>query len=69
MNPKICHYEVLGISEKATKQEIAAAFNKLADKFENDKDKYLEISQAFNCLNDPKMKYDYDYKKRNQPNK
>ena len=42
---------------------------KAAEKFENDKDKYLEISQAFNCLNDPKMKYDYDYKKRNQPNK
>jgi len=60
-------YETLGISEKASAEEIKKAYRKLARKYHPDvnKDeeaieKFKEINAAYEVLSDPKKKDEYD---------
>lgn len=62
------YYEVLGISKNATPDEIKSAYRKLAmkhhpDKHNGDKaaeEKFKEISEAYEVLEDPQKKSVYD---------
>jgi curved DNA-binding protein CbpA len=64
---KNSHYDVLGVSKKATPEEIKKAYKKLALKFHPDKNSapsaeaaFKAISTAFDCLNDPAKRETYD---------
>lgn len=64
------YYEILEISPKASKDEIKAAFRKLAKKYHpdtnvNDKtlgEKFREINEAYSVLNDENSRKQYDDK-------
>lgn len=57
-------YDVLGVSKKATQDEIKKAFRKLAVKYHpdagGDEEKFKEISEAYETLSDEKKRKDYD---------
>jgi DnaJ-class molecular chaperone len=58
------HYATLGINKNANEKEIKKAYKKLALKFHPDRNKgnkeaqkkFIEISQAYEVLKDPKSK-------------
>ena len=58
------YYDVLGVSTKASADEIKKAFKKLAVKYHpdagGDEEKFKEISEAYEVLSDPKKKKEYD---------
>uniref|UniRef100_A0A0N4ZG98 DnaJ homolog subfamily B member 9 n=1 Tax=Parastrongyloides trichosuri TaxID=131310 RepID=A0A0N4ZG98_PARTI len=59
------YYEILNISEKATKKEIKKAFRDMALKYHPDKnsqgmEKFVEVSEAFHVLYDDVKKFNYD---------
>jgi len=62
------YYKILGISENASKDEIRKAYRKLAKQYHPDKnpnnkqaeERFKEISEAYEILNDPKKKEKYD---------
>ena len=58
------HYETLGISEKATADEIKKAYRKLASQHHPDKGgdkvKFQEIQQAYDTLSDSGKRQQYD---------
>ena len=66
------YYEILGISEKATPEEIKKAYRKLALQYHPDKNpgnksaetKFKEISGAYYVLSDSKRKGEYDQMRR-----
>mmetsp|Transcript_33836 Transcript_33836/g.49123 ORF Transcript_33836/g.49123 Transcript_33836/m.49123 type:complete len:339 (-) Transcript_33836:701-1717(-) len=67
MHSKSSHYEVLGVSKKATADEIKKAYRKLALKYHPDKNSapsaeaaFKAISTAFDCLSDPAKRETYD---------
>lgn len=61
-------YKTLGVSKKATDEEIKKAYRKLARKYHPDRnpddkeaeDKFKEISAAYDILGDPEKRKEYD---------
>ena len=58
------YYKILGVNEKATKNELKAAYRTLAKKYHPDtggnNEKFLTIQIAWETLNDPIKKEKYD---------
>ena len=64
------YYKILGVSQKATSEEIKAAYHSLAKQHHPDKNNgnaqseelFKQITQAYETLNDPQKRKDYDAK-------
>jgi molecular chaperone DnaJ len=61
------YYEILGLDENASKEEIKKAYRKLARKYHPDvnreanaEEKFKEVQEAYDTLNDPQKKAQYD---------
>jgi molecular chaperone DnaJ len=62
------HYKILGVSRDATSEEIRQAYRKLARKYHPDAnrtdegaaDKFKKVAGAYEVLNDPEKKAQYD---------
>jgi len=63
------HYETLGVSESADADEIKRAYRKLASQHHPDKggdtQKFQEIQSAYDTLQDPAKREQYDHERRN----
>ncbi len=64
-DPKKNYYEILGISEDASTEDVKKAFKKLAVKYHPDKkdwdtEKFKEINEAYQVLSDNQKKQQYD---------
>jgi curved DNA-binding protein CbpA len=64
-DPKKNYYEILGVSEDASPDEIKKAFRKLAmklhpDKKGGNKEKFQEVNEANQVIGNPQKKQQYD---------
>jgi DnaJ-class molecular chaperone len=69
---KKSHYDILGVSPRASKKQITTAYRKLALKYHPDRvvggetakaaatSKFTEISEAYRTLNDDRRRWEYD---------
>ncbi|MDD5289142.1 MAG: DnaJ domain-containing protein [Dehalococcoidales bacterium] len=67
------YYQILGVNENASHEEIKNAFRKLAFKYHPDKnpgnekqaeEKFKEINEAYSILSDARKRQQYDFAKR-----
>jgi curved DNA-binding protein len=62
------YYQILGVSDDASSEEIKKAYKKLANKHHPDKggdeSKFKEISVAYDTLGDETKKHDYDMQRK-----
>lgn len=69
MEPVKDYYNILGISENATKEDIKKRYYELAKKYHPDssesegfsEQKFIEINEAYHILIDPEKRETYDY--------
>lgn len=63
-------YDILGVSQQATQQEIKSAYRKLAMEHHpdrgGDESKFQKINQAYATLSDPNLKNEYDQRTNGQ---
>ena len=73
MDPKKNYYEILGVSENASIEEIKKAYRKLAKEYHPDtkggdkraESRFKDISEAYAVLKDPKKRQEYDLMRKN----
>lgn len=65
------YYEILGVNEGASQDDIKKAYKKLAMKHHpdrgGDEKKFQEISQAYDTIGDPSKRQQYDHERLHKP--